>query len=146
MDNPELANEFPELKDVANRVKANAAKEKGNQAFAAKDYQLAIQHFTEALQHRTEAVYFSNRAAARYALKDYRESVNDAKQVVILDKKWVKGWSRLGAGLFAMEEWSEVRLKGLKSLNPRHSTYSAMSKYFFGHPLQFREKLCWSGI
>ncbi len=38
----------------------------------------------------------------------YKEAAADAQQVIALDRRWVKGWSRLAAALFAMEEWSEV--------------------------------------
>lgn len=124
MDNPELAKEFPELEDVATRVKSHAAKEAGNQAFAAKDYQKAIQHFTEALQYRTDPVFFSNRAAAHYALKDYKASLQDAKQVVVLDKLWVKGWSRLGAARFGLEDWSEVSLYSIHLISKEISRFS----------------------
>lgn len=110
MDDPELAKQFPELKDVAARVKANAAKEAGNRAFAAKDFEEAIRQFTEAIQCSPSAVFYSNRAAAHFAMKRYRQSAEDAKQVIILDKSWAKGWSRLGAALSSMEEWSEVRI------------------------------------
>lgn len=40
----------------------------------------------------------------------YTDAAQDARQVIALDRRWVKGWSRLAAALFAMEEWSEVCL------------------------------------
>lgn len=40
----------------------------------------------------------------------YRDAAADARQVIELDRRWVKGWSRLAAALFAMEEWSEVSI------------------------------------
>ena len=38
----------------------------------------------------------------------YTDAVSDARQVIALDRGWVKGWSRLAAALFALDEWSEV--------------------------------------
>ena len=126
MDDPELAKQFLELKDVANRVKANAAKEEGNREFAAKNYDKAVKHFSEAISLAPSAVFYSNRAAAYFSLKEFRLSAEDAKQVVILDKKWVKGWSRLGAALSAMEEWSEVSVNPLPLITYHHALPSGI--------------------
>ena len=57
-----------------------------------------------------DPIYYSNRSASYHALKRYREASEDARRVVAMDPKWVKGWSRLAAALFAMGEWSEVRM------------------------------------
>lgn len=109
MENPELVEHYPQLKAVADRARANQAKEKGNRAFAAKQYETAVEQFTEAISLHEDAVFFSNRAAAHHALKLYRKAVEDAKQAIRLKRDWFKGWSRLAAAHFALEEWSEVR-------------------------------------
>ena len=57
--------------------------------------------------HRNE-VYLSNRAAAYTSLKRYPAAVADAKRVIQLKPKWVKGYSRLAAAHFGNEDFSEV--------------------------------------
>jgi tetratricopeptide (TPR) repeat protein len=109
-ENPDLARQFPELQSVANAAAAAQCKEAGNQAFLAGRFEEALLHFSEALSLKEDSIYYSNRAASYHALKRYREAAEDARRVVALDSKWVKGWSRLAAALFAMEEWSEVGL------------------------------------
>ncbi len=54
-------------------------------------------------------VYYSNRAAAYTALKQYRWAMRDAKKVIALKPKWVKGWARLGAAHMGLDEFSEVQ-------------------------------------
>ena len=108
LENPELIKEHPELQSVVEKARAGEAKEAGNRAFAAKSFEAAVQHFTSAIALHEDPVFYSNRAATYHALKQFRKAVADAKQVVALDAKWVKGWSRLAAAHFALEEWSEV--------------------------------------
>ena len=68
-EDPQLAKEYPELQDVADRAAAGQAKEAGNRAFVAKEYGEAIKHFSIAIQLKQDPVFFSNRAAAYHALK-----------------------------------------------------------------------------
>ena len=53
-------------------------------------------------------MYYSNRAAALTSLKRFGEAVRDAKQVVKLKPRWAKGYVRLGAAHFGLEEYAEV--------------------------------------
>ena len=53
-------------------------------------------------------VYWSNRAAAYTSLKQFAAAVADAKKVIQLRPKWVKGYSRLAAAYFGSEDFSEV--------------------------------------
>ena len=53
-------------------------------------------------------MYYSNRAAALTSLKRFGEAVRDAKRVVELKPRWAKGYARLGAAHFGLEEYSEV--------------------------------------
>ena len=116
MQDPDLAQQYPELQPVADKARARHAKEAGNRAFAAKQYEEAVQHFTSALTLHNDPIYFSNRAAAHLALKQYRQAAEDSRHVIALDKKWVKGWSRLAAAHSGLEEWSEVSVLSDKEL------------------------------
>ena len=54
-------------------------------------------------------VYFSNRAATLTSLRRFPAAVADARKVIQLRPKWVKGYSRLAAAHFGNEDFSEVR-------------------------------------
>lgn len=115
LENPALADEHLELRPILDRAKATEAKEAGNCAFAAKDFEGAVQHFTRAIALHDDPVFYSNRAAAYHALKQHRRAAADARRVVSLDANWVKGWARLAAAHFALEEWSEVSFPNVGS-------------------------------
>ena len=50
----------------------------------------------------------SNRAAARCELKDWRGAAADARRCTQLKPGWAKGWSRLGAAYYGLEQYTEV--------------------------------------
>lgn len=53
-------------------------------------------------------MYFSNRAAAYQASKRYTEALQDARAAVRLKPGWVKGYQRLAAAAWALDDVSEV--------------------------------------
>lgn len=70
---------------------------------ARKDYPSAISLYSQALEiNPGNAIYLSNRAAAFSASGDHDKAVTDARAAVESDSTYVKGWSRLGLGLFAL--------------------------------------------
>lgn len=76
---------------------------------AASRYEEAILHFTKSIElDATNEIYFSNRAAAYNALKQFAEGARDAKSSVKLKPTWAKGWARLGAALVGLEDFSGV--------------------------------------
>ena len=54
------------------------------------------------------AIYHSNRAAAHTALKNFDGALSDGKEVVRLRPQWAKGWARIAAAQFGLEEFQEV--------------------------------------
>jgi len=84
------------------KVKAAEYKVKGNDAFAAGDWLMAVGHFTQAIEEDpTDHVFYSNRSAANLKLLRTLDAVEDAEHCVRLAQDWAKGYSRLGAALWA---------------------------------------------
>ena len=69
----------------------------------------AVELFTECIRlDPAGEVYFSNRAAARMALKQHAHAVQDALAATKLKPGWAKGWARLAAAYTGLEEHAEV--------------------------------------
>lgn len=104
----------------------------------------AVAHFSRCIQlDAGNEVYFSNRAAAHMGLKQYSEAAQDAKSVIQLKPKWVKGWGRLGAALSGLEDFSGV----CPSLSSSCSCFAFNAKLFCTSSLNntlARHALTWS--
>ena len=108
---PSLLAQHPELQQVAQAAEAEGFKARGNTAFAAGKFEEAVALFTRCIElDGGNHIYHSNRAAAHTGLKDYRAAARDAARCTQLRPQWAKGWSRLGAAHFGLEEFSEVRV------------------------------------
>lgn len=70
----------------------------GENVKAAKFYSLAIQ------QERTNHVFFSNRAACYFNLRQYPQALFDACRCIQLSPKWPKGYFRKGATQLALKD------------------------------------------
>lgn len=69
----------------------------------------AVRHFSKAIGLEPgNEIYYSNRAAAHTALKNYRGALSDGKEAVQLKPRWAKGWARIGAAHMGLEEFQEV--------------------------------------
>jgi len=103
-----LAEEKVEARiDAARKLRAQEHKTRGNEAFSAGNWLAAIAAFTDAIQEDpSDHVFFSNRSAANLKLLRTADAVNDAEQCVRLSPEWAKGFSRLGAAL-----WADRQLK-----------------------------------
>jgi len=55
-------------------------------------------------------VFYSNRSAALMALARHREALADGRKAIELRPAWPKGYARVGAAFFALEQFTEVRL------------------------------------
>lgn len=109
-EDPSLVQQYPELQATADKARAAEEKERGNAAFNAGNHDQAIEHYSTAIQlDPTNEVYFSNRAAAYQAAKRYTEALQDARAAVRLKPGWVKGYQRLAAAAWALDDVSEVR-------------------------------------
>jgi L1 cell adhesion molecule like protein len=98
-----------EAEAAAAKERAQELKAKGNEAFGRQDWLAAIEHFTNAIEaDPSDHVFYSNRSAANLALKRTRDAVADAEQCVRLAPQWSKGFSRLGAALWADRQLPEA--------------------------------------
>lgn len=85
-------------------------------------YADAVEHFTKCIKlDGKNEVYRSNRAAALTVLKRFSEALEDARAVVRLKPKWAKGWARMGAAHFGLEEWAEVCLTSTECSHECHA-------------------------
>mmetsp|Transcript_40369 Transcript_40369/g.89645 ORF Transcript_40369/g.89645 Transcript_40369/m.89645 type:complete len:579 (+) Transcript_40369:115-1851(+) len=90
-------------------MSADELKAKGNAAFSAGNYQEAIDFFSQAIAvDPKNHVLFSNRSAAQASLKNYEKALEDAQKCVSLKPDWGKGYSRLGAAFYGLEQWPEA--------------------------------------
>jgi stress-induced-phosphoprotein 1 len=81
----------------------------GNAAFSAGQYSQAVDYFTEAIGlDSNNYVYYSNRSAAHASLGKFRLALADAQRVLALKPDWPKGYSRLGAAHFGLQQWDEA--------------------------------------
>lgn len=109
-DNPELAQQEPALLKLANKGRAADIKVKGNTAFTAGKFDEAVAHFTSCIQLDSEnEVFYSNRAAAYISLKKFTKAIQDARRTIAIKPKWAKGYARLGAAHFALQDFSEAK-------------------------------------
>lgn len=84
------------------RELAEEAKERGNAALGAGDFGAAVAHYTQAITHdHANHVYWSNRSAALLKQGDAKGAVSDGEMCIEVSPTWAKGYSRLGAALFA---------------------------------------------
>ena len=75
-------------------------KEKGNKSFLDRNYQAAIIHYTSALKKSSnESILYSNRSRCHYMLKDYSNSIKDAKIAIDLDLYNIKAYLLYSRGL-----------------------------------------------
>lgn len=82
---------------------------KGNAAFGAGSFQEAVEHFSEAIKiDASNHVYFSNRSAAYASLRDYRAALADAQKTVELKPDWARGYSRLGAAYYGLDQLDDA--------------------------------------
>lgn len=76
-------------------------KAKGNDHFAAGKYTQAVECYTKAIQAHTSnpaegniAVYYSNRSAAYFNLKQLSQALDDATKAIAHDKTFLKAYVR----------------------------------------------------
>jgi tetratricopeptide (TPR) repeat protein len=66
-------------------------KDKGNKFYSQGDYISAIEMYTKAIElNAKDHTYFSNRSAAHFALGNFEQSIDDAKQCIEIAPNWVK--------------------------------------------------------
>ena len=117
-ENPELAEQYPELQSVADSARSSQAKEAGNRAFASKNYNEAVVQFSAAIQLRRDPIFYSNRAAAYHALKRW----------IIVRKS--DSWTTSSTSLMADQ---------LVFIYPRYRICQMLGSTFHEHVLNLRE-------
>lgn len=82
---------------------------KGNEKFSAGIFDEAISFFSQAIElDPSNHVLYSNRSAAHSSLRDYDAALDDANKCISLRPDWGKGYSRLGAAYFGLEQWQSA--------------------------------------
>lgn len=82
---------------------------KGNAAFSAGKFQEAVEHFTAAIGvDPSNHVLYSNRSAAHASLSAFTPALEDAQKTVELKPDWAKGYSRLGAAYYGLQQWDDA--------------------------------------
>lgn len=88
-------------------------KEDGNYWLKHKKYRIAVMNYTEGLQQKLEnlelrASLYNNRSAAQFFLKNYRSSIVDARQAVVLKEDYAKAKLRILKSLMALKKYDET--------------------------------------
>lgn len=90
----------------------------GTLAYKEGDYNKALEHYSQAIElDPKNAVYFVNRSLTYAALNQWNAATKDAREAVILDKKYLKAHFRLVKGLVELRQFREARLALNYSLN-----------------------------
>jgi heat shock protein 1/8 len=93
----------------ADLVTANTHKDVGNSAFSKGNFAAAIEAYTAAIAaDGTNHVLWSNRSAAQLGAGKTREALRDARVCVRVKPDFAKGYSRLGAALYAVSAYAEA--------------------------------------
>lgn len=101
--------------EVAVKIDKEAAekfKGQGNELFKACKFVGAINAYTKAVENDPNcAIYFSNRAFCHIKMENFGLAIIDAKTAIKTDKRYVKGYYRLGAAYLGLGKYKD----GLKA-------------------------------
>uniref|UniRef100_A0A915PUK0 MalT-like TPR region domain-containing protein n=1 Tax=Setaria digitata TaxID=48799 RepID=A0A915PUK0_9BILA len=88
-----------------------------NRAFQDGNFNQALSLYHTAIQlYPTNSILYSNRSAIFLRLKRFHESLDDAKQAILLSPKWAKGYFREGDALRGVGKFDEAIFAYCKSL------------------------------
>jgi len=100
---------------------AEKFKNEGNAAFQKKDFGKAIENYTYAIEcEPNNHTYYTNRATAYAAMKNWEKSLKDAQKSVDINREWVKGHFRKGIALMELQRFEDASkaFDVAKSLSP----------------------------
>ncbi|OWB55994.1 hypothetical protein B5S28_g1884 [[Candida] boidinii] len=110
-------------------MSADEFKAQGNAAFSAKDFDKAIDLFTKAIEvsPTPNHVLYSNRSACYASKKEFQNALNDAEECVKINPTWAKGYNRVGAAQFGLDELESAEASYKKALELDPSNAMAKS-------------------
>ncbi|KAG2247397.1 hypothetical protein Bca52824_087025 [Brassica carinata] len=90
----DFVKKYGPMSDFSSQFDANSEKEQGNEYFKQKKFNEAIDCYSRSIALSPNAVAFANRAMAYLKLKRYREAEADCTEVLNLDDRYIKAYSR----------------------------------------------------
>lgn len=92
-------------------IKAEEQRNLGNECFKSAQYADAIKYYTESIQRNPDDVRpLSNRAACYQKLMAPAQAIADCDQIIKMDPKFIKGYTRKADALVMMKKPEEARL------------------------------------
>ncbi|KAM3723003.1 Tetratricopeptide repeat protein [Dirofilaria immitis] len=105
------------------RDKLTTISNAANREFYDGNFEKALTLYNEAIQlYPTNFILFSNRSAIFLRLKCFHKSLDDAKQSLILNPKWAKGYFRKGNALHGFGKFDEAIFAYCQSLAIENET------------------------
>jgi ankyrin repeat protein len=117
--NKESLREMQKPAPTAEKKAEDAARFKahGNKVFMDGENVKASRFYSLAIAYDpTNHVFFSNRSACHFNMRQYVQALYDAKQCIRLNPKWPKGYFRLASTLNAMKQYDQARTAVAKGL------------------------------
>lgn len=108
-------------------MSADEFKQQGNTAFVAKEYAKAAELFGKAIEvsEQPNHVLYSNRSACYTSLKKFPEALKDAEECVKINPGWSKGYNRVGAAQFGLNNLDDAEKSYKKALDLDSSNKAA---------------------
>ncbi|KAJ8540740.1 hypothetical protein ON010_g12485 [Phytophthora cinnamomi] len=100
--------ELDKLEPEARKLYAGYEKQKGNDCFKANELEIALLHYTRSMAYDdTDAILYANRALVHLRMKNFAAAEDDCTRSILLDPKYMKGWSRRGMTRYRRGKYAE---------------------------------------